>query len=290
MSRPSLGTTMLGIGIDTLVTFNPITVTPHTPIDEVVRLMSQHGIHHLPVIDGDLALVGMVSDLDVSRVLDQLPELIGDAAQDPALIVDAMPFVAEVVTQTVQYIAPGDPPEAALALIVQNEFHCVPVVHLGRLEGIITSTDFLREMSYGESPLARQSVARVMRPLPTRIEASVEIVAASRVMQPAGNYLLVESAGHPRGVLSQRQLRRARLGELLADAPWLDHSSAWNTTARCVGDLLPVDLLTVTPNEPLSVAAQRMLERRVQGLLVIDSTRRLSGIVTECDLLAALLG
>ncbi len=43
VSRPLLGTTMLGIGIDTLVTFNPITVTPHTPIDEVVRLMSQHG-------------------------------------------------------------------------------------------------------------------------------------------------------------------------------------------------------------------------------------------------------
>ncbi len=40
----------------------------------------------------------------------------------------------------------------------------------------------------------------------------------------------------------------------------------------------------------VSVAAQRMLERRVQGLLVIDSTRRLAGIVTECDLLAALLG
>ncbi len=116
-----------------------------------------------------------------------------------------------------QYIAPAIRPSGAGAHRAER----VPLRAggaLGRLEGIITSTDFLREMSYGESPARRQSVARVMRPLPTRVDAMVEIVAASRIMQQSGNYLLVESAGHPRGVLSHRQLRRARLGELLADA------------------------------------------------------------------------
>jgi CBS domain-containing protein len=281
---------MLGIGIDTLITFNPLTVTPHTPVDEVVRLMSRHGIHHLPVIDGDLELVGMVSDLDVSRLIDDLPSLLGDAANDPNLVVDAMPYVSEVVTQAVQYISPGDPPEAALSLIVQNEFHCVPVVHLGRLEGVITSTDFLREMSYGESPMSRLPVARVLRASPTRIDSGLDLEAATKIMHQSGNYLLVHDAGQPRGVLSHRQLRRARLGELLASSPWLEASSTWSTTARCVGDLLPVDVLTVTPDQPLSVVAHQMLERRVQGVLVMDATRRLCGIVTECDLLDALLG
>jgi CBS domain-containing protein len=43
-----------------ILTSNVITVTPATPVDECLRLMTQHRIRHLPVIE-DGKLVGILS-------------------------------------------------------------------------------------------------------------------------------------------------------------------------------------------------------------------------------------
>jgi acetoin utilization protein AcuB len=49
------------------------TATPGTSVGEAHRLLREHGIHHLPVLDGDL-LVGIVSQRDLLRAeSDALP-------------------------------------------------------------------------------------------------------------------------------------------------------------------------------------------------------------------------
>ncbi len=47
------------------------TVSLETPAPEVVRRMLELKVHHLFVIDGDLALVGVISPLDVLRHLEK---------------------------------------------------------------------------------------------------------------------------------------------------------------------------------------------------------------------------
>jgi CBS domain-containing protein len=47
------------------------TVSLETPAREVVRRMRQLKVHHLFVVDGDLALVGVISPLDVLRHLEE---------------------------------------------------------------------------------------------------------------------------------------------------------------------------------------------------------------------------
>ena len=42
------------------MTPNPVTVTRDTPLLEALRLLLQHGIKRLPVVDDDGKLVGMV--------------------------------------------------------------------------------------------------------------------------------------------------------------------------------------------------------------------------------------
>jgi CBS domain-containing protein len=43
-----------------VMTPNPVTVTPDTPLLEALRLLLQHGIKRLPVVDADGRLVGLV--------------------------------------------------------------------------------------------------------------------------------------------------------------------------------------------------------------------------------------
>jgi len=52
-----------------VMTSQLITVPPSTHLDECVRLMEQHGIYHLAVIDEGAAYRGMISAQDLLRVI-----------------------------------------------------------------------------------------------------------------------------------------------------------------------------------------------------------------------------
>jgi CBS domain-containing protein len=52
-----------------------------------------------------------------------------------------------------------------------------------------------------------------------------------------------------------------------------------------VADFMKAEVVTVTPDTPVLVAARLMLERKISGLPVVDEAGRPVGIVTEHDLL-----
>jgi CBS domain-containing protein len=52
-----------------------------------------------------------------------------------------------------------------------------------------------------------------------------------------------------------------------------------------VADVMTRNVISVTPEDTVEAAAKAMLERRISGLLVVDSKGDLAGVVTEGDLL-----
>ena len=48
------------------MTAEPIAVSPDTTVDDAVTLMTEHGIHHLPVVEGE-RVVGMVGLRQAAR-------------------------------------------------------------------------------------------------------------------------------------------------------------------------------------------------------------------------------
>ncbi len=63
--------------VSDVMTRNPVTVTPDTSIKEASKLMSEHQIRRLPVIEGD-KLIGMVAIGDLA-VRNKLANKAGDA-------------------------------------------------------------------------------------------------------------------------------------------------------------------------------------------------------------------
>lgn len=83
-------------------------------------------MRHLPVVDRDRRVVGLVSDRDLMRA----------AAQPSA--------VSAVMTRSVRTIGPEAPAIEALELLLHYKYSALPVVDGNqRLVGIVTSTDFL---------------------------------------------------------------------------------------------------------------------------------------------------
>jgi CBS domain-containing protein len=67
-------------GIDTEVvhvrdymTPTPVAVNPDTTVEEAVQIMLEHGFRHLPVVDGERELKGVVSIRDLARAGIKLP-------------------------------------------------------------------------------------------------------------------------------------------------------------------------------------------------------------------------
>jgi CBS domain-containing protein len=55
--------------VEEIMSRDPVTVRPETPIPEVAALMSEERVHTLPVVDDEGRLVGVIGKLDVIRAM-----------------------------------------------------------------------------------------------------------------------------------------------------------------------------------------------------------------------------
>jgi CBS domain-containing protein len=60
--------------VESAMTGHVVTVKPETPMIEAVRLMLEHRFNSLPVVDDDGAPIGMLTEVDVFRLLIQSVE------------------------------------------------------------------------------------------------------------------------------------------------------------------------------------------------------------------------
>ncbi|TDJ47106.1 MAG: CBS domain-containing protein [Gammaproteobacteria bacterium] len=125
------------ITVDEMMSIKLHTLTESDSLTDAQALMNDHGIHHIPVIDGTAHLVGLVTHRDVLSVAESR---LSDASlvQNPSEI-----RISEFMTRDVATIdGRANLREAALYL-QKHHYGCLPVVQNGRLLGIITDTDFV---------------------------------------------------------------------------------------------------------------------------------------------------
>ena len=120
---------------------NPKTLGRNDQLSLADDVMRAERIRHLPVLDEDGKLCGIVSQRDMFRGALAQALGYGTAAQGKVL---AMLRVKEVMTTEVVTI----PPDAALAeaarTMLERKIGCLPVVDGGRrLVGILTESDFV---------------------------------------------------------------------------------------------------------------------------------------------------
>ena len=123
-----------------LMTPAPISVSPHTPVDEARTLMQQHRIRHLPVLDHG-ELVGIVSDRDIRLVLPSPATSL--SVHEIGYLLSRL-TVAEIMTRGPLTITPERPITEAVRRMLAHKVGALPVVVEGQLVGIVTRTNLLQ--------------------------------------------------------------------------------------------------------------------------------------------------
>jgi len=104
------------------------------------RQLERGRIRHLPVVDGDERLVGLLTH---RRILEAWVSHGHPDREDPAVVARDVP-VEMIMEKDVLTVKPQTPAVRAAALLEKHKFGCLPVVERGRLVGIITEADFVR--------------------------------------------------------------------------------------------------------------------------------------------------
>ena len=107
-------------------------------------LMAQERIRHLPVLDEDGALAGILSQRDLFRGALARALGYGETAQKRML---GMLVVKEVMTTQVVTVGPDAPLADAARTMVDRKIGCLPVVEGGKVVGILTESDFVQVLA-----------------------------------------------------------------------------------------------------------------------------------------------
>jgi CBS domain-containing protein len=143
---------------------DPVTVAPEATVEEVVRLMHEHHLRGVPVVNAGGRCVGIVTEADLVLADEEgdlhIPhyiELLGGVVFleplrrfEERLRKAVASTVADLMTEDPVTIAPDATVREAARAIAEREHNRLPVVEHGRLIGVVTRVDVLSALAREE--------------------------------------------------------------------------------------------------------------------------------------------
>jgi len=128
------------IGIDEIMTLEPHTLTRGNSLNDARTLMVEKNIRHIPIVNSDHEVVGLVSHRDVLAASESL---LSESNEQQRIQHDKKVFLESVMTASPSV---ADHRDSLLSVAVHLKKHrhgCMPVVKGNKLIGIISSSDLM---------------------------------------------------------------------------------------------------------------------------------------------------
>jgi CBS domain-containing protein len=118
-------------------------ISPSSTVYEAMQMMAEKNLGSLMVLEGD-AVVGILSERDCARKV----ELMGKSARQTR--------VSEIMTEKVLYVEGKQQLEDVMTLMNEKGFRHIPVMDAGKLLGVLSMRDVLREVINQQNILISQ--------------------------------------------------------------------------------------------------------------------------------------
>jgi CBS domain-containing protein/RNA polymerase-binding transcription factor DksA len=252
----------------------PVSIEPEASALAALDLMTEHGIRHLPVVEGGGRVCGVLSFDDLRAALP-----ISLSLRAPLSVEERRELtdyaVGEVMTYGPATIRYDHPLEEAAQQMIEGRFGCLPVVdEQGRLDGIITETDLLHALvtllwsdrrNAGTAPARRDlatSLAEELAHLTERLAAYEESTQrlteeGREVPLDVGDRGSQREAGHLTEELAELAARRVRAIEHALER---QRQGALAVCERCSGRIAEARLRAL-PGATLCIRCARQAEQ-----------------------------
>ena len=174
-----------------IMTRDVVCVPPDASVREVARLMLEHRISGVPVVDAERRVLGVVSEGDLLRRPEIATErsergwlslFVSDETRARDLIKSRGGLAREVMTQPAICVAAEASLEEAVGAMERHGIKRLPVLEQGKLAGLMTRADVVRAWLRQQTPQAsdrdselRERVAERLRSLAWTQSARVNV-------------------------------------------------------------------------------------------------------------------
>jgi len=141
-----------------IMTSDPVVVEQDWDISKATGIMIEKGFNGLPVVDDNGRLVGIICQSDIIAQQKKLPLPSFFTFLDGLISLSSMKTlekeaqkiaatnVGHAMTPDPVFVSPDTNIETLAALMVDNNFHTLPVVEDGKLVGVVGKEDVLRTL------------------------------------------------------------------------------------------------------------------------------------------------
>lgn len=268
-----------------IATTDVVSVPPTMAILGAARRMTECGFRRLPVTDpGTRRMRGIITASDIIELLGGGDKrTLVTVKHGGNLLAAVNESVREIMSSHYVSLRTTETIADALALILGRKIGGLPIVDADEtLRAIVTERDVLRLLGTGASPL---SVEEVMSTSLRVTAPDATIGAATREMGGCRfRRLPVVSEDVLFGIITSTDIvRYMGSGEVFERLVTGNVGELMDLPVRT---LMKGELVTTTPEVPITTAARVMLGRGIGALPVIEDSR-LIGLVTEFDLVRA---
>jgi acetoin utilization protein AcuB len=128
------------MNVSDMMTAKPVSIHQDGTLRQALELMEKFHCRHLPVMNGEGQLVGIVSDRDCRTALNS-PHILRERWQDEQLAASLK--VRSMMTPAPIVVEPDAAADEAARLMLDNHISCLPVILGESLVGIVTTSDIL---------------------------------------------------------------------------------------------------------------------------------------------------
>lgn len=118
-----------------------VTVFAQTSFDEVQEIFKSNNFHHVPVIDQNNTIIGIISKTDWLEKLQWLATHTGGKTWSRKYLKSLC--AEEIMTPVPICLFPEDCISLAANLLAENKYHAIPIVDDDQLVGILTTHDLI---------------------------------------------------------------------------------------------------------------------------------------------------
>lgn len=126
------------------MTTEVISVNPDDNLLKVEEIFTTHDFHHLPVVDENNVVKGIISRQEFHKMQHSLTIFKTKSAKKHNQSMFNATLVGEIMAKQVAKLSPEDTALVAVGFFRENLFHALPIVDKeGKLVGMLTTYDLL---------------------------------------------------------------------------------------------------------------------------------------------------
>ncbi len=134
--------------VNQIMTHQIQTVLADDTLDSLSEIFEKVSYHHLPVINENDLLIGIISDRDVTSNLSPFTGTDLEGERDLKLLQQS---AGDIMSANPVTVGKSSTIETASILLLEHNFSCLPVVdETGKIEGLLTWKDILNYYIYSD--------------------------------------------------------------------------------------------------------------------------------------------